>query len=146
MSVYKNNRAKEWLQDCKKLKTTIAYCNEIINDPSVYQSPGFEERVSATGGNSTERKTNAVIARIGKAVQDRQKAMDELAKRHAAIQMLPDADEKIVLTLRYLKGYKWEQIEKWLHDHSRTDDVNVWAISTLYAIHKSALGHIKIIE
>lgn len=146
MGNYKTERAKQWLRACGKLKMTIAYCDEIINDPSVYSSPGFEERVSSAGGNSTERKTNAAIVRIDKAIVDRKRAMDELAKRETAIHRLPDADEKTILLLRYMKGYKWDAIEKWLHDHSKSDDVNVWASSTLYAIHKKALQHIEIIE
>ena len=51
MGNYKAERAKQWLRACGKLKMTIAYCDEIINDPSVYSSPGFEERVSSAGGN-----------------------------------------------------------------------------------------------
>jgi len=134
-------QAKQWLKKCWELQSRIAYLSEIINDPSIYQSPGFSERINTGSMNSEELKINALILNIEQAVKDRDKRLMELSKRQIAINQLSDADEKTILLLRYLKRYKWKDVEKWMMDHDR-----IYDIRTIYRLHDKALKNIKICQ
>ena len=101
---------KAWLKECWNLQRTIDYCDEILREPSVYNSPGFGERVATSKGNGEEQKVHRKMAEVDRAVKDREKAMVELEKRKAAINKLKDGNQKKILWLRYIGHYSWEAV------------------------------------
>ena len=103
-------RKKIWLKEAWNLTATIEYCDMIINDPSVYSSPGFGERVRTSPANGEERKIARKLAEVDKAIKDRDRAETELQKRKDAINRLKDGNQKKVLWLRYISHYSWDDV------------------------------------
>lgn len=62
----------------------------------------------------------------------------EIAKRTAAIERLEDEEDKTVLTLRYVKGMTWSQIERWFVDRGYTIEQR-----QLFRIHNRAIKKLK---
>lgn len=101
---------KAWLEEAWNCQRTIEYCETILNDPSIYSSPGFGERVQTSKGNGAEQKVARQMAEADRAVKDRDRAVSELEKRKAAINRLKDGNQKKLLWLRYISHYSWEDV------------------------------------
>ena len=115
---------KEWLKEAWRLAAEIEYCEQLMEDPLVYSSPGFGERVQASKGNSQERKTAKLLADVDKAVKDRDKAKAELEKRKAAVNALKDITQRKVLWLRYICHYTWNDVSMAVR-YSRSNCYNI---------------------
>ena len=67
-------------------------------------------------------------------LQARYRRLSTYSEIFQAIEEVPDERERQVLTLRYIKGLKWEEIAVEMHVE--------WA--QVHRIHARALGHFKI--
>ena len=104
------HQKKAWLKEAWNLSRTIEYCDMILNEPSVYSSPGFGERVQTSKGNSEEMKIARKMAETDRAVKDRDRAVSQLEKRKNTINKLKDGNQKKLLWLRYINHYSWEDV------------------------------------
>lgn len=127
---------KEWLSRCRELRLTMILCDEDINDPSGYQSPIFDTKIDNGNTDST-----AVVQRVEKAQMERKRAETEFEKRRDAINNLTNGEERLILYLRYIKGYKWEDVQIWLYKHDYP-----MSERTIYNRWESGLKHIEIVQ
>ena len=104
------HQKKAWLKEAWNLSRTIEYCDMILNEPSVYSSPGFGERVQTSKGNGEEAKIARYMAQVDRVVKDRDRAVSQLEKRKDAINRLKDGNQKKVLWLRYISHYSWDDV------------------------------------
>ncbi len=113
---------KEWLSQCRVLKNTIIYYDEIINNAEIFQDCISDQNIK-------------------EAISRRDTASCELNKRYNAINQLSNYEEKIVLSLRYISGYNWKSVEKRLSDKG-------YPLSErkIFYLHTSGLEHIKTLQ
>lgn len=131
-----NCEKKEWLNKCRELRLTMILCDEDISDPSGYQSPLFDEKIDGASSDST-----AVVQRVEKAQIERKQAEAEFDKRRDAINNLKDGEERLILYLRYIKGYKWEDVQIWLYNHDYP-----MSERTIHNRHSSGVDKIEIMQ
>lgn len=101
---------KKWLKRAWDLQREIEFCEQIIEDPSIYSSPDFGEKVTQSKGNQEEDKINHKLSEINRAKKERVIAIVELEKRKTAINNIQDIKCRKVLYLRYIEHYSWESI------------------------------------
>ena len=89
-------------------------------------------------GSSVTKDLSAYIVKknelVEKMLQARYRRLSTYSEIFQAIEEVPDERERQVLTLRYIKGLKWEEIAVEMHVE--------WA--QVHRIHARALGHFKI--
>lgn len=134
--------AKEYLRQAYRLDQRIdSHVAELENlrDLSTrIQGSNFGERVSGT------RSTEASYAGIVDKIVDMQRRInaeidtlvDLKAEMDAAIEGVPDVDERLLLRYRYINNNAWDDIAKALHVSSRT----------VHRIHSSALRNFVVPE
>ncbi|MCM1364947.1 MAG: DUF1492 domain-containing protein [Faecalibacterium sp.] len=84
---------------------------ERLNDMATNVTSGFDERVqSSPNGDRTARIIEKIIMLKAKINDDTDRLVDLLAENKAAIDKVSDADERLLLTLRYVEFMKWENI------------------------------------
>ncbi len=113
---------KEWLNQCRILKNSIIYYDEIINQAKKFEDSRFDKNIKD-------------------AISQRDIATYELNKRYQAINQLSNSEEKIVLSLRYISGYNWKNVEKRLSDKG-------YPLSErkIFYLHTSGLQNLKTLQ
>lgn len=122
-----------WLQETCNLVEIVRFCDEIINEPDVYSSPSFSERVQAGGVNTAEMKISAKLAEVEKAKKERDAAVRQVDRRKDAISRLTDGLERQVLYKRYVKNMTAQAVR---------DEMYI-SRATFYRIHDSAVDNLE---
>lgn len=132
--------AKEYLNKAYRLEQRIRLHKERLEElrelSGSVGSPGFEEHFNPN--RSTEAPFVKTLYKIMALEEKVNEELNELLKLQVEIQgvidALPDVDESLVLTYRYLKNMSWSQIGDMLYVDERT--VRRW--------HNRALAHVKV--
>ena len=132
--------AREYLNQAYRLEQRMALDRERLEDlrtlSSSVGSPGLEPRRNANC--PTEASFVNIVHRIVDQEEKVARELKLLVKLKIEIQevidRLPDTDERLVLTYRYLKSMSWSQIADRLYVNERT--VRRW--------HGNGLSHIRI--
>ena len=134
--------AREYLNQAYRLEQRMALDRERLKDLRALSlsvsSPGLEPRYNPNC--PTEAPFVNIVHRIVDQEEKVARELRMLVKLKIEIQevidRLSDADERLVLTYRYLKSMSWSQIADRLYVNERT--VRRW--------HSSGLSHIRIPE
>ncbi len=132
--------AREYLNQAYRLEQRMALDRERLEDlrtlSSSVGSPGLEPRRNPNC--PTEASFVNIVHRIVDQEEKVARELKLLVKLKIEIQevidRLPDTDERLVLTYRYLKSMSWSQIADRLYVNERT--VRRW--------HGNGLSHIRI--
>ena len=133
--------AKEYLRQAYRLNelidSRITELERLRDYSTRLTSCSFEgERVSKS------RSTEAPFARIIEKITDLEKVINRDIDRHvdlkaemnAAIDRVPNVDERLLLRYRYLNNYNWDEIAQLLNVSGRT----------VHRIHSSALYNFSV--
>lgn len=134
--------AKEYLNQAYRLEQRIRLQKERLDElrdlASSPASSGFEEHY-----NPNQPTEAPFVKTLHKVMDLEEKVNDELQKLiklqaeiQATINKVPNMDERLVLTYRYIKNMSWEQIGSRLYVDERT--VRRW--------HNRGLAHVRIPE
>ena len=137
--VNENKTKKEYLDSYRESKEAVKRIEEQIKEFELYEtSPMIISMDKELHGSRVKKDLSNYMARkeeiIGRMIQARYKRINTDAMIFQAIEELPDERERQVLTLRYIKCLKWEEIAVDMHVE--------WA--QVHRIHARALGHFKI--
>ena len=110
---------------------------EKLRDMATNVTSNFDERVqSSPSGDRTAKIIEKIVMLQGKIKEDTDRMVDLLGEIKATIDNVSDADEKLLLTLRYVEFMKWEKI---------CDIMNL-SERRVMQIHGKALIHVNISE
>lgn len=131
---------KEYLNQAYRLEQRIRLHKERLEElrelSGSVGSPGFEEHFNPN--RNTEAPFIKTLYKIMELEEKVNNELSDLLKLQVEIQgvidALPDMDERLVLTYRYLKNMSWSQIGDKLYVDERT--VRRW--------HNKALAHVKV--
>lgn len=137
--VNENKTKKEYLDSYRESKEAVKRIEEQIKEFELYEtSPMIISMDKELHGSRVKKDLSNYMARkeeiIGRMIQARYKRINTYAMIFQAIEELPDERERQVLTLRYIKCLKWEEIAVDMHVE--------WA--QVHRIHARALGDFKI--
>lgn len=111
--------AKEYLNQAYRLNETInSNLRQIerVRDMATNITASISERVSGTPKEGGKARTIDKIVDLQLKINaETDKLVDLLAEIKAAIDSVSDADEKLLLTLRYVEFMKWEEIMDEMH-------------------------------
>ncbi len=132
---------KEYLQQLHKINDLIESDLEEISKlrhlSTSLQSPGVREGVSGAAASSETTYTRCIqkICDLeGVINREVDRFVDLKSEARAAINLLIDPNEKLVLKLRYLECLSWEKVSKRMRYDGRY----------VLKLHKRALEHFKI--
>lgn len=115
--------AKEYLNRAYRVNETIdSNLRQIerLNDMATNVTSNFDERVqSSPSGDRTAKIIEKIVMLKEKVNEDTDRLVDLLAEIKATIEGVSDADEKLLLTLRYVEFMKWEKIMDEMHFSKR---------------------------
>ncbi len=137
--VNENKTKKEYLDSYRESKEAVKRIEEQIKEFELYEtSPMIISMDKELHGSRVKKDLSNYMARkeeiIGRMIQARYKRINTYAMIFQAIEEVPDERERQVLTLRYIKCLKWEEIAVDMHVE--------WA--QVHRIHAQALEHFKI--
>lgn len=135
----KNEEKKEYLKKLRESKDALKRIEEQITEFELHETvPQINGIDTIIHGSSMRKDLSDYIAKKEELVNKMIKAKNEKINTYNnifhAIEEIPDERERTVLTLRYIKGLKWEEIAVELHVE--------WA--HVHRIHASALRHFNI--
>lgn len=138
-SVKENETKKEYLNRFRESKEAVLRIEEQIKEfESQEVSPMIISLEKELRGSRVKKDLSNYFAKkdelIGSMIQARYKRINTYAAIFQAIEEVPDERERQVLTLRYIKCLKWEEIAVEMHVE--------WA--QVHRIHAQALGHFKV--
>lgn len=132
--------AKEYLNRAYRVNEMINSNKrqiERLQDMATNVTSNFDERVqSSPGSDRTAKIVDKIIMLKSKINDDTERMIDLLGEIKATIDNVSDADEKLLLTLRYVEFMKWEKIIDEMH-FSKTQ---------VHRTHRNALKNISILE
>lgn len=108
-----NETKKEYLQSYKKYKQKAKRLEEQLAEVRLSKMmPGLMQSDTPSAHNKSDLsdyvvKCDRIITNIIRARRDAVMRFSEIQQQ---IELLEDENEKIVLTLRYLRNYNWEKI------------------------------------
>ena len=134
-----NEAKKEYLSKFRENKEAVARIEEQIKEIELHEtSPKISSLDAGAYGSRTLKDLSDYIAKkdelVSKMIQARYKRISTYTDIFQAIENVPDERERLVLTLRYIKCLKWEEIASKMHVE--------WA--QVHRIHTEALKHFKI--
>ena len=137
--IRENETKKEYLDKFRENRDAVKRIEEQIKEFEVFEtSPKTNSMDVKIHGSSVTKDLSAYIVKknelVEKMLQARYRRLSTYSEIFQAIEEVPDERERQVLTLRYIKGLKWEEIAVEMHVE--------WA--QVHRIHARALGHFKI--
>lgn len=137
--VRENEVKKEYLNKFRESKEALKRIEDQIREVELHEtSPQISSIDSGIHGSSTRKDLSDYIARkdelLGKMIQARNRRVRTYTDIFQSIEDVPDERERLVLTLRYIKCLKWEEIALEMHVE--------WA--QVHRIHAKALKHLNI--
>ena len=137
--IRENETKKEYLDKFRENRDAVKRIEEQIKEFEVFEtSPKINSMDVKIHGSSVTKDLSAYIVKnnelVEKMLQARYRRLSTYSEIFQAIEEVPDERERQVLTLRYIKGLKWEEIAVEMHVE--------WA--QVHRIHARALGHFKI--
>ena len=137
--IRENETKKEYLDKFRENRDAVKRIEEQIKEFEVCEtSPKINSMDVKIHGSSVTKDLSAYIVKknelVEKMLQARYRRLSTYSEIFQAIEEVPDERERQVLTLRYIKGLKWEEIAVEMHVE--------WA--QVHRIHARALGHFKI--
>lgn len=135
----KNEVKKEYLNKFRESKEALKRIEDQIREVEMHEiSSQIGSINSVIHGSSTRKDLSDYIAKkdelVGKMIQERNRRIGTYTDIFQAIENVPDERERLVLTLRYIKCLKWEEIAVKMHVE--------WA--QVHRIHAKALKHLNI--
>lgn len=134
-----NEKKKEYLRGYRKHKEKARRISEEIEELRLHEmAPGVVYSGMPSAHN--QRDLSDYMAKYDtlmvKLIKERKAAVEEFEKVHQEIECMQDDREKNILTMRYLRGWKWEKIAR---------EMGVeWA--QVHRIHSRALSNFKLIK
>lgn len=138
-SVKGNEEKKVYLNQFMQCKDALKRIEEQIDEFEQQESsPRISNMdIGIHGSRGIKDLSDYIVKKdelMSKMIQARYKRVSTYSDIFQAIEAIPDEREQQVLTLRYIKGLKWEEIAVKMHVE--------WA--QVHRIHAKALQHFKI--
>lgn len=137
--IKENEEKKEYLHKLRESQAALKRIEDQIKEVEISEkSPRTGRTNMVICGSNTTKDLSEYVAKkdalISKMAQAKCKKINTYTDIFQAIERLTDERERLVLTLRYIKGLKWEEIAVEMHVE--------WA--QVHRIHAKALKHFKI--
>lgn len=134
-----NEIKKEYLNKYRENKEAVKRIEEQIKEFELHEtSPRIISINMELHGSRVKKDLSNYVAKkdelIGKMIQARYRRVSTYTDIFQAIEEVPDERERQILTLRYIKCLKWEEIAVEMHVE--------WA--QVHRIHAKALKHFEI--
>lgn len=137
--IRENEEKKEYLNKFMENKNALKRIEDQIREVELHETlPKMNNMDNGSHGSSIRKDLSDYIAKKEELVSEMMKARYRRVSVYNdvfhAIEEIPDERERSVLTLRYIKGLKWEEIALEMHVE--------WA--QVHRIHAKALKHFNI--
>lgn len=114
--------AKEYLQRAYRLNEKIESNLRLIErlrDMATNITPSLSERVNGGKTGGTAATIEKIVDLQKKVNEETDKLVGILCEIRQTVEAVPDEDEKLLLTLRYVEFMKWEEIMDEMHFSKR---------------------------